>query len=64
MKCVELAMALLAGDLIANGVGIDPESGEINLLMGKQMEPPTNDGNEKLPLPVKGLPICSSLCML
>ena len=47
MKCVELAMALLAEDLIVNGVSIDPESGKIDWPMGKQMELPTNDGNKK-----------------
>ena len=47
MKCVELAMALLAEDLIVNGVSIDPESGKIDQLMGKQTETPANDGNKK-----------------
>ena len=47
MKCVELAMALLAEDLIANGVSNDPESGKIDWPMGKQTELPTNDGNKK-----------------
>ena len=47
MKCVELAMALLDEDLIANGVSINPESGKIDWLMSKQMEPPANDGNKK-----------------
>ena len=47
MKCVELAMALLAEDLIVNGVSIDPESGKIDWPMGKQTEPPANDGNKK-----------------
>ena len=47
MKCVELAMALLAEDLIVNGVSIDPESGKIDWPMDKQMELPTNDGNKK-----------------
>ena len=47
MKCVELAMVLLAEDLIANGVCIDLESGKIDWPMGKQMEPPANEGNKK-----------------
>ena len=34
-------------DLIANGVCIDIESGKIDWPMGKQMEPPVNEGNNK-----------------
>ena len=47
MKCVELAMALLAKDLIANGVCIDIESTKIDWPMGIQTEVPVNEGNKK-----------------
>ena len=47
MKCIELAMALLAEDLIVNGVCIDLESGKIDWPMDKQTEPAVNEGNKK-----------------
>ena len=47
MKCVKLAMALLAEDLIVNGVCIDIESTKIDWPMGIQMQPPANEGNKK-----------------
>ena len=40
-------MALLAEDLIANGVCIDIESGKIDWPMSKQMKPPVNEHNKK-----------------
>ena len=47
MKCIELAMALLAEDLTGNGVVIDIEIGNTEWPMGEHTEPPTNEGNKK-----------------
>ena len=40
MKCIELTMALLAEDLIGNGIAIHLESGKIEWPMGIHTEPP------------------------
>ena len=40
MKCTELAMALLAEDLIGNGFIIDIENGKIEWPMGAHTGPP------------------------
>ena len=47
MKCIELTMALLAEDLIGNGIIIDLENGKIEWPMGIHTEPPTNEGNKR-----------------
>ena len=47
MKCIELAMALPAEDLIGNGVIIDIENGNIEWPMGEHTEPPTNKGDRE-----------------
>ena len=47
MKCIELAMALLAEDFIGNGIVIDIENGNIEWPMGEHTEPPTNEGNKR-----------------
>ena len=47
VKCIELTMALLAEDLIGNGVAIHLESWKIEWPMGICTEPPTNEGNKR-----------------
>ena len=47
MKCIELAMALLAEDLIGNGIVIDIDNGNIEWPMGGCTESSTNEGNKR-----------------